>query len=237
MESDHKRPIRCSKPPGGLSVRQSSDRAVSGRGLPAAADSAIAPDRDAAYSTVAAIGLRSTAAAPTTATVDSSRPATDPAAATAIAGSAVAARRDRSSFFRHFPPRSRFSLPSRARSCKDGRVMEGGSEGPPPAKHRRLQMIEPLFGSSPLNWPGIPSPTFGWFQTLPSLGTRAASTMSGIATSPQLTQVPHPQSFELGMPPAPALQFPHICWFADHDGPSSADVYCDPAGPALRTHH
>ena len=70
-------------------------------------------------------------------------------------------------------------------------------------------MIEPLFGSAPLNWPGIPSPTFGWFQTLPSLASRAASTMSGIATSPQLTQVPIPQSFELGMPPpimtAPAL--------------------------------
>ena len=66
-------------------------------------------------------------------------------------------------------------------------------------------MIEPLFGSAPLNWPGIPSPTFGWFQTLPSLGARAASTMSGIATSPQLTQVPHPQSFGLGMPPAPGF--------------------------------
>lgn len=38
-------------------------------------------------------------------------------------------------------------------------------------------MIEPLFGSAPLNWPGIPSPTLGWFQTLPSLGTRAASTI------------------------------------------------------------
>ena len=37
-------------------------------------------------------------------------------------------------------------------------------------------MIEPLFGSAPLNWPGIPSPTFG-----------------------------HPQSFQLGMPPAPGL--------------------------------
>jgi hypothetical protein len=75
--------------------------------------------------------------------------------------------------------------------------MGGGSEGPPPLNTGRIQMIEPLFGSAPLNWAGSPSPTFGWFQTLPSLGTRAASTMSDIATSPQLTQVPHPQSFGL----------------------------------------
>jgi hypothetical protein len=68
-------------------------------------------------------------------------------------------------------------------------------------------MIEPLFGSAPLNWPGIPSPTFGWFQQLPSLDTRSAGTMSGIATPPQLTQVPHPQSFELGMPPVNSLTF------------------------------
>lgn len=47
---------------------------------------------------------------------------------------------------------------------------------------------------------GITSPTFGWFQTLPSLGAHGASAMSGIATSPQLTQVPYPQSFGLGMP-------------------------------------
>ena len=54
--------------------------------------------------------------------------------------------------------------------------MEGGSEGPPPLNTGRIQMIEPLFGSAPLNWPGIPSPTFG-----------------------------HPQSFQLGMTPAPGL--------------------------------
>ena len=54
-------------------------------------------------------------------------------------------------------------------------------------------MIEPLFGSAPPHWPGITSPTFGWFQTLPSLGTRTASTMSGIATPPQLAPVPNPQ--------------------------------------------
>ena len=65
-------------------------------------------------------------------------------------------------------------------------------------------MIEPLFGSAPLNWPGIPSPTFGWFQTLPSLGTRAASALPGIATSPQLTQVPDRAELRLGMPPASA---------------------------------
>jgi len=44
-------------------------------------------------------------------------------------------------------------------------------------------MIEPLFGSAPLNWQGIPSPTFGWFQTLPPLNNRAAGTMSEIANS------------------------------------------------------
>jgi hypothetical protein len=68
-----------------------------------------------------------------------------------------------------------------------------------------MQMIEPLFGSAPLNWPGIPAPAFGWFQTLPSPGTRPVNTLSGIATSPQLTQGPHPQNFEPGMPPAPGL--------------------------------
>jgi BON domain len=83
--------------------------------------------------------------------------------------------------------------------------MEGGSEGPPSLNTGRVQMIEPLFGSAPLNWAGSPSPTFGWFQTLPSLGTRAASTMSDIAMSPQLTQGPPAQSFGLGMPPAPGL--------------------------------
>ena len=66
-------------------------------------------------------------------------------------------------------------------------------------------MIEPLFGSAPLNWPGNPSPTFGWFQTLPSLGTRSDGTMSGIATSSPLTQIPNRQGFELGMPPALGL--------------------------------
>ena len=83
--------------------------------------------------------------------------------------------------------------------------MEGGPEGPPSLNTGRRQMIEPLFGSAPLNWPGIPSPAFGWFQTLPSLDTRSTATMPGIAASPQLTQVPHPQSFELGMPPAAGL--------------------------------
>ena len=61
-------------------------------------------------------------------------------------------------------------------------------------------MIEPLFGSVTPNWPGTPSPTFGWFQTLPALGAHAASTLSGIATSPPLTQAPHPQSFGHGLP-------------------------------------
>jgi BON domain len=40
-------------------------------------------------------------------------------------------------------------------------------------------MIEPLFGSAPPNWPGIPSPTLGGFQT------------------------PHPQSLGVGMPGLP----------------------------------
>ncbi len=56
--------------------------------------------------------------------------------------------------------------------------MEGGSEGPPSLNTGRRQMIEPLFGSAPPNWPGAPLPTFGW----------------------PLAQVPHPQSFGHGLP-------------------------------------
>jgi len=66
-------------------------------------------------------------------------------------------------------------------------------------------MIEPLFGSTPPNWTGIPSPAFGWFQTPPSLGPRSTGAISGIATSPPLTQGPIPQSFGLGMAPATGL--------------------------------
>src|SRR5262245_3580775 len=68
-----------------------------------------------------------------------------------------------------------------------------------------MHMIEPLFGSVPPNWPGTSSPTFGWFQTPPPFGTRATSALPGNATSPQLTQVSHAQSFGLGMPPVPGL--------------------------------
>jgi len=62
-------------------------------------------------------------------------------------------------------------------------------------------MIEPLFGSTSPNWPGITSPAFGWFQTSPTLGTRSTGTMPGIAASPQLNHSPTPQSFGFGMAP------------------------------------
>ena len=102
--------------------------------------------------------------------------------------------------FRHFLPGSSFSLPSRATSCKDGRVMEGGPEGPPSLNTGRVQMIEPLFGSAPLNWPGIPSPTFGWFQTLPSPGTRPASTMSPPAPGVAIANSLLPEAYPQGLP-------------------------------------
>jgi BON domain len=66
-------------------------------------------------------------------------------------------------------------------------------------------MVEPFFGSVSPNWAGSPPPTFGWFQIPSSFGTRSIGGMSGISMSPQLTQPASPQSFGLGMAPAPGL--------------------------------
>lgn len=46
-------------------------------------------------------------------------------------------------------------------------------------------MIEPLFGSGSSVWTGIPSPSFGWFQTSPTFGAGSTAAMSSIPTLPQ----------------------------------------------------
>ena len=64
-------------------------------------------------------------------------------------------------------------------------------------------MLE-LFGSGSPNWTGSP-PSIGWFQIPPPYGARSIGAMPGISMSPPLTQAPSPQSFGLGMAPAPGL--------------------------------
>ena len=90
--------------------------------------------------------------------------------------------------------------------------MEGGSEGPPSLNTGRIQNDRAAF------WIGASE-----LARDPLADVRMVSDAAVDAGSPTAARA--------------ALQFPHICRFADHVGPRAADDYRDEAGPALRTHH